>query len=248
MFNNIHQELYQHEEWRQHSDNVILIVDDIQTSNISVDKISQFSCRLPEFRFVFNSVGEYYRCFTVDRKKVSPQAMREKLNEDIIQTCFIDDLQQQVKIRSKTLPDIKSHLNGIKIELELDNQEDYDFYTYNEHMTHVRRESIQLMLQILDETSHVIETSEEDLNETQMIILNHVNCNLIDHKTDKSPHLPIPVYSLIRSTLGVQFIQHAMLSMGRFEIEIDLTLKPSIRDCLYYARLIGSYIDNTDLQ
>ena len=39
-----------------------------------------------------------------------------------------------------------------------------------------------------------------------------------------------------------------MLSMKRFETEIDLTLKLSIRDSLYYARLIGSSIDNNYLQ
>ena len=35
-------------------------------------------------------------------------------------------------------------------------------------------------------------------------------------------HLPIPVYSYQRPDMGVQFLLHILLSMGRFSTEIDL--------------------------
>ena len=61
----------------------------------------------------------------------------------------------------------------------------------------------------------------------------------IIHINRNEDHLPIPVYSYLKPTLGVQFIHHVMLSLGRFATEIDLTMHPTIRDSLRYAKLIG---------
>ena len=39
--------------------------------------------------------------------------------------------------------------------------------------------------------------------------------------------------------MGNQFILHILLSMRRFETEVDLTLHESLRASLRYAKLIG---------
>ena len=63
--------------------------------------------------------------------------------------------------------------------------------------------------------------NEEVINDNDALFLHHINSNLIDEDENQA-HLPIPVYSYIKPTTGVQFINHIMLSMGRFTSEIDL--------------------------
>ena len=54
----------------------------------------------------------------------------------------------------------------------------------------------------------------------------------------ENDHLPIPVYSYIKPTMGTQFILHLLLSMGHFSTEIDLTLHATLRESFRYAKLI----------
>ena len=70
----------------------------------------------------------------------------------------------------------------------------------------------------------------------------------IIYDSGKDEHLPVPVYSYLKPTLGVQFIHHILISLGRFTTEIDLTMQSSIRESLRYAKLIGSSNDEEDLQ
>ena len=65
---------------------------------------------------------------------------------------------------------------------------------------------------------------------------------------DEKEHLPIQVFSHIIPTMGVSFLLHIMLSMGRFETEVDLTLHGNIRNCLRYCKLIGPSDDENCLK
>ena len=55
----------------------------------------------------------------------------------------------------------------------------------------------------------------------------HVYCNLIH--IDDQEHLPISVFSFISPTISTSFMLYIMLSMGRFETEIDLLARGSIK-------------------
>jgi hypothetical protein len=57
------------DQWRQHTHAELILLEDLKISSISIDKISQFSVRQPEFQDIFNFVGEYYRWFSIVRKK-----------------------------------------------------------------------------------------------------------------------------------------------------------------------------------
>ena len=56
----------------------------------------------------------------------------------------------------------------------------------------------------------------------------HASKSLIDF--DYTGHLPVPVYSYPRPTLGYKFILHKLLSMGRFSTEVELTLHATLQD------------------
>ena len=72
--------------------------------------------------------------------------------------------------------------------------------------------------------------------------------NEIIYENSNEDHLPIPVYSYLKPTLGVQFLHHVMLSLGQFATEIDLTMHPTIRESLRYAKLIGPSNDQEELE
>ena len=59
--------------------------------------------------------------------------------------------------------------------------------------------------------------------------------------------LPTPVFSYTRPSNGAHFILHIMLSMGKFDTEIDLSLHPTLRDSLRYCQLIGPSDSPEDL-
>lgn len=97
----------------------------------------------------------------------------------------------------------------------------------------------------IDTRSHDMELDDEiDIPVYQQF----VHENLLHKKNEAEEHLPIPVFSYIKPTMGVSFILHILLSMGRFETEIDLTLHPNIKESFRYAKLIGEADDRESLK
>ena len=68
------------------------------------------------------------------------------------------------------------------------------------------------------------------------------------HEDDDIEHLPVPVYSYIKPTMGPQFILHILLSMGHSSAKIYLTHHATLRECLRSAKLIGDLDDEYSLQ
>ena len=91
----------------------------------------------------------------------------------------------------------------------------------------------------LSEISYGDETFDDDDDCEEW---NFIENNLLYDDIHK--HLPIPVFSYVKPTLGPRFI---LLSMGQFETEIDITLQTSLRDSLRYTKLIGPLDDENSL-
>ena len=84
--------------WRQHTANELLMLDDLKLSKVSIDKISQFSLRPPEFRSTIDMVGHYYRWFYITTKtKIKDTVMESKLSVTLSESIWIDGLQRQVQ-------------------------------------------------------------------------------------------------------------------------------------------------------
>ena len=84
------------------------------------------------------------------------------------------------------------------------------------------------MIKSFEKMFKVMNTTENLTNE-EICFEKFVKKEII-HDSSRDEHLPIPVYSYLKPTLGVQFIHHILISMGRFYTEIDLTMQPSIWD------------------
>ena len=84
------------------------------------------------------------------------------------------------------------------------------------------------------------------MNSYERTSLAFISTNLL-HK-DSERHLPIPVFSFIKPTMGHRFILHILLSMGHYETELDLLLHRNLKNALRYAKLIGPSDNKSDLE
>ena len=95
-----------------------MILQDIEESKISIDKISQFSIRPTEFCYVFDKVEIYYRWFeTVENTVLSCNEMLVKLSINMECSMWIDGLQRIVKFREAALPEIYKWLEDLQHSL-----------------------------------------------------------------------------------------------------------------------------------
>mmetsp|Transcript_19481 Transcript_19481/g.27406 ORF Transcript_19481/g.27406 Transcript_19481/m.27406 type:complete len:548 (+) Transcript_19481:1364-3007(+) len=218
--------------WRQHTDNEIQILKDIKQCPISVDKISQFGVRPPELRHLFNRVDQYYCWFIIQKgKTISGSKLHELISEDLKKSIFVDGMQQQIKLRMRAIPEIRQYFEELTSELAHD-----DIY-----FDDLERESITVMIGFFNEIYLAVNNEHDDTQFT-----NIVKKHLVDDDSDR--HLPDIVFTYVKPTLNVQYLLHILLSMGRFETEIDLLQHASLRQSFRFAKLIGLSDDPIDLQ
>ena len=219
------------QQWRQHTINENYILNDLKQSGLSVDKITQFSLRPPELRSTIDMVGNYYRWFYIlMEKKVESVDMDTHITINIRESFLIDGLQRQVKLREKALIELMKWCDTLEDE---DNIEQDD-------------NGQQEMITLFRDINNIVNIDVEEVNDDDRIFLKHIRDNLLWNETDD--HLPIPVYSLLTPTMSLQFINHIMLSFGRFSTEIDLSLHGTIKEKFRQAKLIGTNDDEESLQ
>ena len=226
-------------QWRKHTTSEIKIFEDLFKSRISIDKITLFSLRPPELRYVINSTKHYFRWFHTELKKnkvISGDEMNSRINIDLYNSWWINGLQQQVLIRKRAFPELIAFITAL-IE-----DEDRMMIRGVEEMVSLFQRMNQLLL-----NGHNL--NEDNIDERDdALFYDFMMKNLIQDDSKVSAHLPIPVFSYIKPTTGFQFIHHILLSMGCFDTEIDLTLQPSLREAFRYAMLIGPSNDHNDLE
>ena len=219
--------------WRQHSNSELLLLDDLIKSNISIDRISEFSVRPPELRYLFDSVEGYFRWFEIEKEVFNDEQLLGKLNTDINSSCWIDGFGRQVKLRKKALPEIKKHIEEVSVEIQIDED---------------REESITIMVTLFERIQSMMDEEEHnDHDDADEIMFNEFVTENIFAKKDYK-HLPVPVFSFVKPTLPVHFMLHILITLGRFSTEIELTQHGSLRDALRHAKLIGPSNDPAELQ
>lgn len=104
------------DDWRQHTVNDLRIYEDLKLSKASVDKITIFSLRPPEFRVIFNKPGLYFRWFSISKKKIKGDDMNEKITDSLFTSLWIDCFNHQVFVRRKALNEIMSYFDTLDLE------------------------------------------------------------------------------------------------------------------------------------
>ena len=227
--------------WRQHTANEILTFDSVDSSHVSVDRISKFSLRPPELRYLFDNVRDYFRWFEYTSKYIDENDLNNFVLNDLKGSMFVDGLMQVVKVRENAFPEIMKYLE----EIESAQNDNDDNVSLGSHTSDERNDAILTMSNFFREMNRVLHTDEHNLSFDDEMFLIHIKKNVV---IEQNSHLPVPVFSYTRPTNGVQFLLHLMLSLGRFSTEIDLTTHRSIRECLRYAKLIGPSDDPSDLE
>ena len=218
-------------EWRKHTPSECLTFESVEASNMSIDKVSLFSLRPCEFRKSFPQMRQYFR-FHEYVGKIKVDQFNSLIKSDIKFSHFIDGLMNQIKVREEALPEVIKYLHDEIGGTEL-NDENF--------------EAIQTVAVLFQDMYRVIQTNDSELNDEDQIFKAHVRSNLvISH--GRHYVLPTPVFSYTKPSSGVHFLLHIMLSLGKFDTEIDLTLHPSIRTALRYAKLIGDSNESSELK
>ena len=217
------------EEWRQLTSSELIILEGATTTRVSIDKITKFSLRPPELKEVVTQVGMYYRWFYIKPKVLSETIIEKVMTKTLKTSCWIDSLQKQVFLRKKALPELIASIES--------------------KFTEMGSQCTESFLKMYHWLKNILELSignKSELNERQLKRWNFIEESLL--YDDGGKHLTIPVFSYVKPTLGPRFILHLLLSLGHFETELDLLLKPNLRESLRYAKLIGPSNDKEDLQ
>ena len=157
-------------------------------------------------------------------KKMRKGDVLKLLDSDLKKSAWIDGQSRKVLLRSKALPEVLVWLNNV-----ITNDDDF-----NEDSE--KKDIYQLFMDINDALSNP--QNDETFVE---FIHNHL-------LFEENLKLPIPVYSYIRPSMPHQFILHILLSLGRFQTEIDLNQHTSLRNAFRYAKLIGLNNDEESLR
>ena len=247
------------DDWRYHTVSEILILEDINKSKITIDKISQFSVRPPELRYIIDQVGNYFRWFRIFPKQLKEDAIRERLSDDLFSSFWIDGMQRVVKLRKKALPEIIDYINNkmhhhnkeashIKPMIDLFNHINSTLQNNEiQNIAQNRNERQDISNGPYNERQDVVTDNDDELQDNVCNIVEHIK-NLWIEEINAEAHLPIPVFSYIKPTMGTQFILHLLLSMGHFSTEYDLTLHENLRESFRHAHLIGPENDQESLQ
>ena len=196
----------------------------------SYDKISLFSLRPPELLNVFTNPNDYFRYCSIDNRVLHINTIDKMLDIELKKCRWIDCLGRQVKLRGLAFEEVKSMIqNNLN---NLDPVRDKFAFDMNELI------------------ENMIDKIKDKNNVTSTIIMdeiNHLEENFIDISTEENL-LPIPVLSMISPENPIHFLIHIILSMGKYDTEIDALTHPSFRDCFKEVQLIGEDEDEYSLK
>ena len=86
--------------WIQHYANKMFVINDLQQSGLSVDKVNQFSLRYPELQSTIDMIGNCYCWFYIIMdKELKSDQMNTGIKNDLKETLLVDGIQQQVTLR-----------------------------------------------------------------------------------------------------------------------------------------------------
>lgn len=208
--------------WRQFGPEQELVIRDHMFSSVSIDKITIFSVRPCELVEGFDSLVPYFKFFTRSRKKLESHCFG--MDRQLEESCWIDGLGYQVKIRYRAIDAATQHLqrllgagSGRRIVSLLFNK-------------------IKLLkdrAQSAGTTAPVDDESDVEFFHRFVDLEIHHRGNPMAPRT-----LPTVVFSDIKPTNPTKFLVHLLLSMGRFRTEYELLHQPNMLSSFVYAKLL----------
>jgi hypothetical protein len=160
-----------------------------------------------------------FYCFHEYVVRVTEEKMKNYICSNINSSYFIDGLMNHIKVREEALPEFMAYLDN-KIGIPYIFDDNYD--------------AIKTVYDLFKDICRFMSmTNNDNLNDKDQVFKKHVKSNLIISHGEYYT-LPTPVFSYTKPSSGVNFLLHIMLSLGKFDTEIDLMLHSSIRNSLRY--------------
>jgi predicted GIY-YIG superfamily endonuclease len=206
-------------------------------SKVTVDKVTIFGSRPPELRGIIRKMEHYFRWFErSDKPVVEPTSpnidlIRKYIKEDLRESRWIDGLGHEVKLRPAALAELKLYLREPETRLD------------------VREQRCKPMVSLLKQLIRMYESHGLTIGPFKSESCTNVSAGsnagewmelqsrflVIDENPAKI--LPIPVFSNVKPALATRFMLHLLLSMGKFDTEIDLLHNASLLEAFRYAKL-----------
>lgn len=82
--------------WRRHRPQEILILQSGFQPSVSIDKISLFSVRPPELKYVVDKVGNYFRCFHIEPKVMKISDIYGAVDIELSKSQWVDGIGHYV--------------------------------------------------------------------------------------------------------------------------------------------------------
>ena len=156
---------------------------------------------------VINTTCHYFRWFRINKENINGEIINNSINDSIRNSLWIETFLNKVTLRHKALPELMSYLDSVEEEEDSVNS-NYDEGRY-------------AMIELFKEINYIINCENSlILNDEEQQFLQFTNVNFIDNN-EQLKHLPIPVFLYIKPSLGIQFVHHILISMGKFSTQID---------------------------
>ena len=180
------------------------------------DQISVFSLRPPELFDVFTRPKDYFWFCHIDKKQMKYNDIESELNEDIKECSWIDCLGRKIKLRIIGIEEIMS-----MIEENIDNLPDIEESTETEFFS---REMNIYIKEILEQYKNNVINTTSEANSERIVTIKKKYFHEDHHDL-----LPIPVFSNTTPKNTIHFLIHIILSMGKYQTELDALCNPSFR-------------------
>ena len=192
--------------------------------------ISIFSLRPPELLGVFRNPVDYFPYCHIEENQLNEEKVIASLNIDTLHCSWIDCLSRKVRIRKLAIDEVLKML-----EVNINDLRNLHDPTDKELFAHEVNETIIEIIRIYLTKRNIPNLSDEE--------------RIADFfYSDETDNLPIPVVSGISPENAQQFLTHIILSLGKYNTEIDALNHPTIRDSLREVGLIGHETNQDSLK
>lgn len=226
-------------EWHRMTEGQMLTYRNHNGKASKYDMISVFSLRPPELLGVFRNPIDYFRyCYIDEDDCYNEEDAGGVLCDDINECPWIDCLGRRVKIHALALDDVLD-----LVERNLEDYESIDQFDEANEFRILMNLAVKDMIRMYQASESGDQLSDEELEWVEDTI-----CPNFIHFDETMRNLPIPVASDVRPDNAHQFLTHIILSLGKYDTEIDALSHPNTRDCLRAVGLIGNSSDADQLR
>jgi len=212
--------------WRKHTPTELILLRDQIISPLSLDSVTTFGIRPPELRFIRDQ-SRYFRWFVRKQGKAkmttadAVEMFEKALDGNYSNTGWIDGTNCRIYVRRAALPEIVEYMETLR---------DEDFGV--EATDNYARTAPTRLFRDMKEYCETAPTGRRQLSWERL-----ADRFLYEDPDEPSTPLPVIWCTNIRPTEPTRFILHLLLTLGRFDNELDLLNKGSLRQAMIYANL-----------